>query len=97
VQSAPPLPVSVESDRIELVAGVAVKVAVAPRSTGKDYSSHDVLSLRAGDDEVLGLYAGEGEREYVLVGVRAGETCLEVKINRHDEECIQVRVLEAEP
>jgi hypothetical protein len=97
VQSAPPLPASVESDRIELVVGVAVQVGVEPVSTGgREYSEDDLLALRADDADVLGVYATEDARTFVLVGVREGDTCLQVKINRREQECIDVRVLAAD-
>jgi len=96
VQSSPPVPVSVESDRIELVAGIAVKVAVKPASSGRSYSSSDQVNLRADDSDIFEVYDSEDAREFVLVGLREGESCLEVRINLRMEECIEVRVLPAE-
>ncbi len=96
VQSSPPVPVSVEGDRIELVAGIAVKVEVEPRSSGRSYSSDDQVNLRADDGDIFEVYGAEDPREFVLVGLREGESCLEVRINRRMEECIEVRVLPAE-
>ena len=93
VQSAPPVPVSVESDRIELVSGIAVKVKVKPESDGRSYSSKDLVTLRAEDDTTFEVYGSEDPREFVLVGLREGSSCLEVRINRREEECIEVRVL----
>lgn len=96
VQSSPPVPVSVEGDRIELVAGIAVKVEVQPRSSGRSYSSSDRVSLRADDSAIFEVYGAEDLNEFVLVGLREGESCLEVRVNRRMEECIEVRVLPAE-
>lgn len=96
VQSSPPVPVSVEGDRIELVAGIAVKIEVKPRSAGRSYSSNDEVNLRADDSAIFEVYGAEDAREFVLVGLREGESCLEVRINRRMEECIEVRVLPAE-
>lgn len=94
VQSAPPSPVSVESDRIELSAGLAVKVGVDPISAGgAEFTRRDKLALRADDEDVFAVYATEDAREFVLVGLREGETCLQVKINRQERECIDVRIL----
>ena len=94
VQSAPPSPVSVESDRIELSAGLAVKVGVDPISAGgAEFTRRDKLALRADDEDVLAVYATEDAREFVLVGLREGETCLQVRINRQERECIDVRIL----
>jgi hypothetical protein len=96
VQSSPPVPVSVESDRIELIVGIAVKIEVSPRSAGRSYSSRDQVELRADDSDLFEVYGAEESREFVLVGLREGESCLEVNINGRMEECIEVRVLPAD-
>lgn len=96
IESSPPVPVSIESDRIDLIAGIAVKIEVAPRSAGRSYSSKDQVNLRADDSDIFEVYGAENPREFVLVGLREGETCLEVRINRRLEECIEVRVLPAD-
>lgn len=94
VQSAPPIPVSVESDRIELIAGLAVKVGVEPlSSSGTDYQARDLVTLRADDADLLAVYGTEDAREFVLVGLREGDTCLQVRIDRVERECIEVRIL----
>jgi hypothetical protein len=94
VQFVPPVPVSVESDRIELIAGLAVKVGVDPISaSATDYSGRDLVTLRAEDADLLAVYGTEDAREFVLVGLREGDTCLQVKINREERECIEVRIL----
>ena len=95
-QSSPPIPVSIESDRIEIPVGIAVKVKATPESTGDEYKENALLSLRAEDDDLLAVYATEKEREFVFVGLREGETCLEVRVNRTERECIEVEVLPAE-
>lgn len=96
VQSSPPVPVSIESDRIEIPAGIAIQVAVRPLSEGEPYSASDHVLLRSDDPEVLAVYATTNGRQFVLVGLRKGKTCLQVKINRHEKECIDVRVLAPE-
>jgi hypothetical protein len=96
VQSSPPVPVSVESDRIELIVGIAVKIEVSPRSAGRSYSSRDQVDLRADDSDLFEVYGAEDPREFVLVGLREGESCLEVNINGRMEECIEVRILPAD-
>jgi KaiC/GvpD/RAD55 family RecA-like ATPase len=45
---------------------------------------------------VLGVYDTTFGRQFVLVGLRKGKTCLQVKINRDKKECIDVRVLAPE-
>jgi hypothetical protein len=96
VQSSPPVPESIESDRIELVAGIAVKVKVKPESGGHSYSSTDIVALRADDSDIFDVFGAEDAREFVFVGLREGESCLQVLINGRDQECIDVRVLAAD-
>jgi hypothetical protein len=94
VESAPPSPVSVESDRIELVVGVAVRVYAEPISRSDvEYRNRDAFSLRSEDPDILEVYNTDDERTFVLVGVAEGRTCLEVRVNRRERECIDVRVL----
>lgn len=93
IVSAPPTPVSIQTTSIELVQGVAVRVDVTPVSRGQRYRERDLLSLRSRDAERFAVYAGEeSDRSFVFVGLRAGESCLEVTINRDLEECIPVRI-----
>lgn len=94
--SAPPVPVSVESDVIEIPAGIAVMVEATPESSGRSFSDNVLLNLRADDEDRLGVYATEQDHQFVLVGLREGRTCLEVRVNRMERECIEVRVLPAE-
>jgi len=94
LQSAPPSTASFESDRIQIVAGEAVKVRVLPRSSGElDYTTNDLLAMRPQDANLLEVYSTEREREFVFVANEPGQTCVEVIINRHREECIDVRVM----
>ena len=51
------------------------------------------VTLRPGDDEIFDVYHGEGDGEFVLVGLRPGRSCLRVRIGRREQECIDVRVL----
>ena len=95
-KSAPPVPVSFESDRIEIPVGIAVQVEARPESSGEAYDKNDQLLLRADDEDLLGVYATENERQFVFVGLREGNTCLEVRLNRSERECIDVRVVPVE-
>ena len=94
VVSAAPIPARLESDLVELPAGVAVFTSVIPRSSEKPYTRRDVLSLRAEDPEVLDVFSGTDPFDFVLVGLAPGRTCLRVTINRSEKECIDVRVEE---
>jgi hypothetical protein len=99
VQSAPPIRVSVQSDRIELVAGVAVKIGAEPLSHDERYGKRDRVTLRADNPDILAVFVGESDdsdtspREFVLVGLRTGDSCLSVSINGDFEECIPVHVV----
>lgn len=93
VVSSPPTPVSINTTHIELVEGIAVRVDVEPVSRGERYHERDRVALRARDAERFAVYLGEEhDRSFVFVGLRPGESCLEVTINRELEECIPVRV-----
>lgn len=92
-KSAPPVPVSFEPDRIEIPVGIAVKIEVTLHSEGRRYDEDDLLTLRADDEDVLEVYNAGSDREFVFVGLREGDTCLEVRVNRKEKECIEVRVL----
>lgn len=95
--SAPPIPVSIHVDRLELTAGVAVKVEATPQSSGRSYTKRDRIDLRSSGPELLAVYPSEeSERQFVLVALRPGDTCLEVLVNRHSEECIPARVRPAQ-
>jgi hypothetical protein len=95
--SAPPIPVSIHTGGLELTAGVAVKVEATPQSSGRSYSKRDRLDLRSSGPELLAVYPSEGEdRHFVFVALRPGETCVEVLVNRHSEECIPARVRPAQ-
>ena len=93
LQYAPPSTASFESDRIQIVAGEAVKVRVLPRSSGElDYSPDDLLSVRPQIASILEVYSTEREHEFVFVANEPGQTCVEVIINRRREDCVDVRV-----
>jgi hypothetical protein len=96
LQSSPPQPASFESDRIEVPAGVAVKVKVKPLSRGEHYDADALLILRPNNAERLAVYDTMEDHAFVFVGLREGETCLRVEIDREEQECLEVRVLPAE-
>lgn len=95
--SAPPIPVSIHVGGLELSAGVAVKVEANPQSSGRSYTKRDRIDLRSSGPEVLSVYPSEeGDRQFVIVALRPGDTCVEVLVNRHSEECIPARVRPAQ-
>jgi hypothetical protein len=92
VESAPPVLVNIQSDHITLVAGVAVQISVAPLSSEEDFDDDVRVALRGANPSLLEVFAGKGDREFVLVAVAAGDTCLNVALNRKDQECIPVHI-----
>ena len=94
VVSAAPTRVEIRSDAIELPAGVAVTIAVTPRSSDLPYEERDLVLLESDDDAILDVFAREHPREFVLVGVDPGEACLEVRINHERVDCIDTTVTE---
>jgi hypothetical protein len=92
VESAPPVLVNIQSDHITLVAGVAVQVSVEPLSSEEDFDDHVRVSLRGANPSLLEVYAGKSDREFVLAAIAAGDTCLNVALNRKDQECIPVHI-----
>lgn len=95
VVSAPPTPVSVQPDRIEMVAGLAVQVSARPLFRNPHPHDRNQLTLRAEDEDVLDVFRGDEQGEFVLVALSAGRTCLWVIVDREDHECIDVRIDEA--
>jgi hypothetical protein len=94
VVSAPPTPVSVQPDRIEMVAGHAVQVKARPLFRNLDPHHRRQLTLRAEDEDLLDVYRGDDEGEFVLVALAAGRSCLRVIVDREDYECIDLRIEE---
>lgn len=91
--STPPTTVTVRPHLIELPVGVAVVIAVRPRSSSSEfYSSSTRVDLVSLDRSVFNTQRREDPREFVLVGVAPGETCVEVRIDGAPEECIDVVV-----
>lgn len=96
VISAPPVPVMITSDSVRLVEGIAVKVTVTPLSHGDHFSKKTRISLNAKDPTLVSIFASEAPREFVFVGARSGESCLEVSVGGELEECIPLSVRPAE-
>jgi len=92
VISAPPLPVMIGSEALTLVAGLAVKVSATPLSSGHEYPKKTRLALRSADPSLLAVFASEARSDFVLVGLREGTTCLEVRIDGEVEECVPTSV-----
>ncbi|MEM6989950.1 MAG: hypothetical protein AAF721_05620 [Myxococcota bacterium] len=95
--STPPVSVTVRSFLIDMPAGIAVVVRVKPISdNANDYDASYNVDLFSQDRDVLTVHRRNSRREFVLVGVNPGETCLEVEIDGRPEECIDVEITEPE-
>jgi hypothetical protein len=94
LHSAPPVPVHVNSERVELPVGVAIAIDVAPIS-GNDYEyfKEDEVELDAEDRKVLRVDPTENPRRFVLTGVSVGDTCVTVRVLGEEHECIDASVL----
>jgi len=91
----PPRPVTVTPDRIELPEGVAFLVKALPISRNEqDYTARDDMALTSANESILGVHEADRITKVVLVGVRAGSTCMRVEVNDREEECIPVEVTE---
>lgn len=93
--SSPPVNVTIRDFLIEMPAGVGAAVRVSPVSgNNNEYDSGQRIDLRSQDRDVLTVYRRKNRREFVLVGVNPGTTCLEVVIDGDGEECIDVEITE---
>jgi len=73
--------------------GNAIAVTVEPESrTSKDYDDDTDVALASEDPAVLDVLVGALDREFVLVGVAEGETCMEVEVDGDRVDCIAVEV-----
>ena len=96
--SAPPVPVRVSGEEIEVAAGVAAAVDVKPLSSNQfDYYETDQLVLRSQDRDILRVEPTEAPRRFVLIGVAPGETCVDIEVDHEDRGCIPATVIAATP
>lgn len=92
VRSSPPVDVKVQSDSIELPAGVAVQVFARVTSSEAPYHSGDRVTFVGRKSGVVDVFFTTRDRQVFLVGRNPGTTCLEVRINREEVDCIPVVV-----
>jgi hypothetical protein len=91
--STPPVPVSVRGSRVEMPAGVAVVVEAQLQSdNSRPYDDSFQLDLLSQDRVVFTTYPREEERQFVLVGINPGETCMDVVIDGDAEGCVPVMI-----
>ena len=95
--SNPPVPVTIRSFLIEMPAGVAAVVRARPISENRnEYDSSYKVDLFSADRDILVVERRPSRREFVLIGVNPGSTCLEVEIDGRPEDCIDVEILPPE-
>ncbi|HEY0137066.1 MAG TPA: hypothetical protein VGB85_23445 [Nannocystis sp.] len=96
--SAPPVPVRVNGEEIEVAAGVAAAVDVRPLSSNQfDYYESDQLVLTSQDRDILRVEPTEAPRRFVIIGVAPGETCVDIEVDYEDHGCIPATVIAATP
>ena len=96
--SAPPVPVRVHAEEIELSVGVAAAVDIKPLSSNQfDYYESDQIDLRSQDRDILRVEPTENPRRFVLIGVAPGETCVDIEVDYEDRGCIPAAVLAVSP
>lgn len=83
----------VESRRINLVLGHVVRVHARPRSlTSQVYEDPGRFEMVSASPEVARVYRDAEDWRWVLVGRADGNTCIEVRIDGKQEECLEIRV-----
>lgn len=91
--SPAPVPVQLSPSQIRLPVGIAALVVADPQSSSaSQYEDYDEVVLRSNDTSLLDVFPGPNEREFVLVGLQEGSTCVEVVIARQVEECIPTTI-----
>ena len=83
----------VESRRVNLVLGHVVRVHARPRSlTSQVYENPARFELVSAAPEVARVYRDAEDWRWVLVGRQQGDTCIEVRIDGKEQECLEIRV-----
>jgi len=89
----PPVPPYIDDTQIEIPLGIAAVVEVEPLSSTRfNYYTDDPLELRSRDPDVLRVEATENPRQFVLIGVGVGETCVDIEVLHEDRGCIPATV-----
>lgn len=94
-RSSSPLPVDVDDNGVTLPLGVALRLKVKPVSDNRQpYTANDDLEFKSDNSSVMGAYQLEKTSQVVITGARVGKTCLRVLVNKHEVDCLAVRVVE---
>jgi hypothetical protein len=92
-KSSPPARVRLGGDVIVVPPGIAVVVEVEPKSASREEYDDDAdVDLLSADARIFDVVPGTEDREFAFVGVTAGETCMQVRIDGDEVDCIDVRV-----
>jgi hypothetical protein len=85
---------SLSDGAMEVTEGRVVVFEAKPiaASSHRDFDALDTLQLRATDPDVATVARGLATNTWMLIGGRAGETDLQVRVNGELEEIISVRV-----
>lgn len=97
LRNNPPVAVLVDDDAIELPVGIAAAIHAELESGTKIEYVDEPLDLDSQDPAILRVDVGTGARNFVLIGVAVGETCLAVEVEDAQEDCIPVRVTAPPP
>ncbi len=83
----------VESRRINLVLGHAVRVHARPRSlTSQVYEDPTRFDLISADTDIARTYRDPEDWRWVLVARSVGITCIEVRVDNAKQECVELTV-----
>lgn len=85
----PPGPAVVTPREIELVEDTAAAFKSWPVSGNEiEYGGPEDFDIRSRDESVMAVYPASDDYQWVVHGVRPGETCIEVVVRDVVEDCI---------
>lgn len=80
-------------EHVSIPESIAVVVNAHPISdNGVDYDEEERVELVSSNPAIFLVYRRPQRNEFVFVGVSAGTTCVEVRIDGEAEDCIPVQV-----
>lgn len=92
-ENQPPADVRVSSEPLRIAAGNVQFVTVEPTSENdQEYDSSTEIALESDDEAVFDVLVGARKREFALVGVAPGSTCMHVELDGDHVDCIDVDV-----
>ena len=82
----------VGSDRIVLAAGIVQAIKADVEYQGNRYLIGSFVDLASRDETIFGILSMGKKNQYLLIGKRQGQTCMDVTVNGVWEECIGVTI-----